>query len=542
MQAPGSRSATSPHAHTTPWSPRWLVSFFYVVAGCAAIPVIAGVLLAPPRTTYTWLHATAPGDVGVYYSYVQQVRDGGWLLHDQFTSEPGQLGTFNGLWWLVGTLARLLGLTAEVAYHVARIALLPLLVFAFARVAGLAAEQRAQRLTLVLLFAGGLGAYLAPWFASAVYQGGGAGYRWPIDLWGVHTFSFLSALHSPHSVASWALLVLAAWGGFLALERGERRPLVVAVVATLLLSNFHPYPVPVAVLLPAAYTLLRRLLLGAWPAAPWVSLVLAAAALPGGYYHVWLLAQDPVVAARASQNITLIPPLGFVLIGFGLLVPLAAIRLWQRRHAYAPVEVWAMSWLIVVAGLVCLPTTLQSRFLQGVLVPMVVLAVPVALTSYDNLVRRWPKLNTLPGATWLLLAALFFASPLYAVARDVALTQQPPPGWYLSADTVATFAWIAEHTPADAVVLAPPNLWLFVPRYAQRTTYVGHPHETLDYAIKAANTQAFYAGRLADPAVWLRSAGITHAVVLLEPGQTLPAALGTEVARQGVVVVVAVAK
>ncbi len=529
------RAVTSPDPHGS----RWRLIITLALLAAAVTPIVAGVLATPPATTYTWLHATAPGDVGVYYSYVQQVSDGAVLLRDQFTSEAGQVGTFNVVWWLVGAFARLLRLSSEAAFHLVRLALLPLLVWAFGRVASLASDTRSRKLTLLLMFAGGLGAYAAPWYAASTYQAGGAGYRWPIDLWGVHTFPFLSALHSPHSVASWALFALAAWGGFRAVEFGERRPLVVALLATLLLANFHPYVVPIVVLLPLAYALLRRRFLGSWPRAPWAGVGLALAALPGVAYHLWLLASDPVVAQRASQNITLIPPLWFVLLGFGPLLPLALLGLWQRRRSYQPVEVWALSWLVLVFALVSLPTTIQSRLLQGVLLPLVLLATPVVLASYDHLARRW--LGTTPAAAGLLLIPIFFTSPLYAIARDLAVVQAPPAGWYLPNDTVAALRWVAEHAPADAVVLAPSDLGLFVPRYARRITYVGHPHETLGYLQKAEATRAFYAGQLPNPQVWLASAGITHVVIQFEPGQPLPAWRGTEVARRGSWVVMVVA-
>lgn len=481
------------------------------VVALAALPTVAGVLATPPVHTYTWMHAVAPGDLGVYYSYVEQVRGGAVLLRDQFTSEPGQVGTFNLLWWLVGGLARLTRTSAEVAFHLARLALLPFLVWAFGRVASLAPEARSRWFVLLLMFAGGVGAYVAPWYAASTYQGGGAAYHWPIDLWGAHTFPFLSALHSPHSVASWALLALAAWGGYRAVEHGERRPLIVALLATLALGNFHPYQLPAIVLLPLAYALVRRVVLGSWPRAPWVGLMFAVAAFPGAAYHLWLLAHDPVVAARAAQNVTLIPPLWFVVLGFGFLLGFALARLLQRRLISA--EVWALTWLLVAVMLVSLPTSVQSRFLQGVVLPLALLAAPAVLAAYDWLTARVRGLAANPALAGLLLVSVFFASPLYAVARDLAIVQAPPPGWYLLADTVDAFRWIADHTSRQAVVLASPDLGLFVPRHARRTTYVGHPHETLGYQRKAAATLAFYAGTAADPSGWLRSERITHVVV-----------------------------
>lgn len=518
---------------------RFPIVLTLAVLALAIFPTLAGVLNTPPSTTYTWLHATAPGDLGVYYSYVEQVRGGAWLLRDQFTSEPGQVGTFNLLWWLVGTLARLLRTSAEVAFHLARLLLIPAMVWAFGRVASLAPEARSRRLSLVLMFAGGVGAYAVPWYAASTYQGGGAAYRWPIDLWGAHTFPFLSALHSPHSVASWALIAIAAWGGYRAVEHGERRPLLIGAVATLLLGNFHPYQLPTVVLLPLVYSLVRRVLLGAWPRAPWVGLTFAAAALPGVIYHLWLLAHDPVLAARAGQNITLVPSLWFVVLGFGFLLGFALARLLQRRLASA--EVWALTWLVVMVILVSAPTPVQSRFLQGAVLPLALLAAPAVLAGYDWLTARVRWLAASPVIAAMLLVPLFFISPLYAVARDVAVVQQPPPLWYLSNDTVAVLRWIAGHTPTDAVVLTSSDLGLLVPRYAQRTTYVGHPHETLSYDRKAEAARQFYAGQLSDPQAWLASAGITHVVAVLPSGQTLPAGVGAEVIRRGSVVVAAVA-
>src|SRR3989338_8052718 len=99
-----------------------LVLVMIVLAG---LPYLYAWLTAPANTVYDGLHALSPGDVPVYYSYINQVKQGQFFLKDLFTSEPQDLGTFNVWWAGVGLLAKFFNLSVIVAFQLARILLIP---------------------------------------------------------------------------------------------------------------------------------------------------------------------------------------------------------------------------------------------------------------------------------------------------------------------------------------------------------------------------------------------------------------------------------
>src|SRR3989338_2448635 len=83
-------------------------------------PFLYAVFSAPADAVYNGLHALSPGDIPVYYSYINQVANGDFFVKDLFTGEPQELGTFNVLWTGVGLLKRWTGLSVELVFQLSR--------------------------------------------------------------------------------------------------------------------------------------------------------------------------------------------------------------------------------------------------------------------------------------------------------------------------------------------------------------------------------------------------------------------------------------
>ncbi len=107
---------------------RWVAWLILIVLFLIGAPYLFGYLMAGPNLVYTGFHALTTGDLPVYYSYINQVKEGNFLLKDLFTSEPQSYGTFNLLWFLVGLMARAFNLGAPLAFHLARLILAPVLI------------------------------------------------------------------------------------------------------------------------------------------------------------------------------------------------------------------------------------------------------------------------------------------------------------------------------------------------------------------------------------------------------------------------------
>src|SRR3989339_80793 len=103
----------------------WLAIILVILTG---IPYLFAYLMTKDGMVYNGIHALSPGDVAVYYSYINQIKDGHYFFKDLFTSEPQSLATFNVWWFLVGWLARFFNLSVVFAFQLSRLLMIPVLV------------------------------------------------------------------------------------------------------------------------------------------------------------------------------------------------------------------------------------------------------------------------------------------------------------------------------------------------------------------------------------------------------------------------------
>jgi len=187
-------------------------------------------------------------DSDVYFQYINQIKEGGWLIYDYFTLEGPQIGVFNIVWFLVGKFAWLFHLSAGLAYHLIRILLIPVLVISLYAFIRLFTTDilKAKLTTIFSIFAGGLGTFFfyLGWadIANSVAQA-------PTDLWITEGYIFTSIFHSPNFILSWILLILTI-GELLFFARTKSyKHIIIAGLLSLIWFNFHPYYIPYMYLL-----------------------------------------------------------------------------------------------------------------------------------------------------------------------------------------------------------------------------------------------------------------------------------------------------
>ena len=89
-------------------------------------PYLYGYLNTPDNFVYRGIHSISPGDTYVYFSYINQIKSGEFLIENFYTSEPGQTKMLNFFWLKVGLLARIFNLSPNLAFQVFRIILIPI--------------------------------------------------------------------------------------------------------------------------------------------------------------------------------------------------------------------------------------------------------------------------------------------------------------------------------------------------------------------------------------------------------------------------------
>ncbi|GAB4476468.1 MAG: hypothetical protein Kow00124_18590 [Anaerolineae bacterium] len=438
------------------------------------------------------------------HSYVAKMRFGAWsgpLAGLVYTHEPHRAGLLFLFYQAPGRLAALItgqGPAVETAtlivfYHAVRVAAgLALLLMLYRFVADYLDPPGSRLLAWgIAVLGGGLGWAL---LALDMVRGGGAA-RLPVDLYIPEAFTLLSLYGIPHLLAARMLLLLGWWLLLRALDDGRWGRAAGAGLAWLGMTAIVPF-----------YGALLGVLIAAWLLALWIAGrrfpggALRMAALAGALpalaliYYAWLFTTDPVMAAWSAQNRLPSPPVIDYLLAFGPLIapglPAAAALLRQRL---TPRAALLITWPVTAAVLVYLPINVQRRLLEGVIVPLAILA---ALGAARLLERH--------RAVWTAALALLFAallpSALILLTGGVMAAATPAPPIFHPADELAALDYLRLNAPPGSLVLATHESGNILPAYAPVRVYVGHGPETANSAVKDAIALTFFHGGMDDAA------------------------------------------
>lgn len=484
-----------------------------ILMSMGLLSFIFGWVMTPPQHTYTGLHGNAPGDILVYYSYLEQVRQGAFAFRDLFTGEPQSANLILPVWLGVGLIGRLLHTPPPVTFHLVRVLSIPLLMAAIAAaVQCFLVDKRQQRLAFLLaVFAGGLGFLLGPieqhlWGRDVIEH------LWPMDLWVSEGFTYLGAAQSPHFIVGTTLLLFFLVEMVYTLERGVRWRTVLAGVGACILLATTPFLIVLLIPLSLAALILSRSTKVVFHTRLTRLFCLWVPTLPALVYVGLYQAFDVIARARATQNIIITTAWWVTLASYGLLVPLA---LWGVRQVWRD-RSWRtrllLTWFVVQPVLFFGPFFFQRRLVQGWQFPLGFLAaVGAEALLYRSRLAQWGRLKTSLVA---LALVLLLGSPVYQLANDLALMSDARgrelSALYLPRTLFDGYAWLKKQTGPDTLVLADPSYAPFITAFSGRRTYASHGVETLNYDRKRVLSREVFKNthtaedfqRLAQPERW----------------------------------------
>jgi hypothetical protein len=219
-------------------------------------------------------------------------------------------------------------------------------------------------------------------------------------------------------------------------------------------------------------------------------LVFSVTAVPIIGYLIWLMRANPHFQQWMSQNVTPSPPMWQWLVGYGLLVPLAAAGAWRAAQRRSEADRLLLVWLGIHLLAMLSPIDLQRRLSTGLHLPLALLAAigvwEVVLPHVRRTARRW--------ATFGLLV-LVFPSNLLVMLAGVGAVASGNPYLVISDDQREALKWLQYHAAPDSVVLTDIEFGTLVPGWGggARVVY-GHPFETLDAATLEPKVDAFFSG------------------------------------------------
>ena len=451
---------------------------------------------------------TNAGDVTVYLSLIEQARQGKIWLENLFTAEPSPNGMIYPLWLVLGAFAKIFHLSSEVAYHAARMVFVAAaLVAAYAVISIFTLEISVRRLALLFFcFAAGFGWAVTPAYPPAGYSNLSAiFFSISPDILLPELSGFMMLLHSPLLPAA---LAVELWILYLVITTSAHvvRRATVLFLVVILLGLFHPYDL-LTTFFVAALSTIFFWLVGVVQNRSVVpqQLLVKLVAVTGGVvvvagYYLWLYARDDFFRYWTQSNFTESPHPWQLLLGFGLLLPLAVFgvaRVVKKNTAGIYLAAWAVSSLLLAYA----PYGYQRRALH--LLPLL-----LALLAAEGITMLWRQRHQ----ALVIFIVMLLPLTCVAIVRSNMLLYQR--GVFSVNDSVVQAAeWLATR-PEVTVVLADWETANSLPAFSGRRVYFGHPHQTVAVDQKIAAYEALlHLETELDQRQWLEQHGISHILV-----------------------------
>jgi len=494
----------------------------------SCIPYALGYFLAPVVGGGSFFIGTPYNidDFCNYLSWLRQMADGHFYIHNLFTTDPQKDIEFNVFFWLLGRVMAVTHCSPQAALQGARVGgglALLWLVYRFYKFC--LPHNVPARLTALgfACLSSGLGwAEWAHWQDKNLPGG-------PVDSWQPEAYTFLSVYTSALMTVSQVLILGALYALLVAERTGKWRYAVLAGVCGGILGNMHSYDVlhlsAAWGLFLVVWTIVKR---GKGVARSWLRAALALAlTLPTTLYIFYMYRTEAVFQKRANvptlspgvlvhwhDHALRLPAPWHYFLGYGFVFALAVLAgvLLARRvmplseGASEPTPplsppsltgegagglgsssqplLFAACW--AVAGLVIayFPMAFQRKMLMGEHLPLCLLAGVGAAWLAAHYA---PRHQALALALMVLATApsnvLFLVRDCRHLAFDKSETHLFP---FLDEPLMGVYSWVRANTPPDAAVVGFPGLCTYLPGETGRSVWAGHWAETPHYGRKDA--------------------------------------------------------
>lgn len=474
-------------------SKRELRSIFLYSAVLALITSIP-YLLGYASETDSW-HFTGfvygVDDGNSYIAKMLRGSEGDWLFRTPYSSMPqrGVLAFFPYL--LLGKLAGGAAIHEQlvVLFHLFRVAMTPLAVYATYRLASIfLAERRWRCWATVLTTAGGSLGWVAVAFGKTSIHG-----SLPLDWYSPEWFGFLSFFGQPHLLLARSLLMLAL-SEYLLAEKDPRRAWMSGFFL-LALCLVHPLSVV------SGYAILVSHLIGiviaaclwsSWLVArTWIISALKAGlvAFPLTTYYIFSFAADPFLSKWTEQNVIRSPHPMHLLIAYGLLLLPAILGLRNLVRERSLNGLLLLTWLVALPFLAYAPHNLQRRLPEGIFAAW---AITAALGLSSHSVSKRAR----SYASGVLILALSLPTTLMILGGGTVYARQTGEPVFRPAEEVEVFDYLREEITSGSVVLSAYATGNAMPAWAPVKVVIGHGVESVFIAELEPQVRAFYAGEM----------------------------------------------
>jgi hypothetical protein len=493
--------------HISPSELRLAALIGVLAVAVAFLPYATGYLRSTPGWEFSGVVMNFE-DAHGYLAKMRQGAEGRLLYQIPFTSEDHDGAFVGGFFLALGWICAVTGLPVMWMWHLSRVLFGLLLLLSAYFFIAFFLEDRRQRLVAYLLvcFSAGFG-----WVVLLTGRFSILGFDL-IDFKMPEAHIFFTLLTFPHFAAGATLLLLIFMLCLLLRRTQQWRYAGLAGLAGLILAVVHPYN-----LLIVAGTLGIWLLVIIWAERRLPSRELAGAviiglmALPEFLYYEYVFATNPIFGAWAAQSGSPSPHPLHYLIGYGPFLFLALPAMVEQARKARADGLLPLLWVLVVAALLYAPLKQQRRMVEGVHVPLCILATAGLYSYYlprleqSKTVR---KLVTLRGQSFsprrfsnfvvFLVLVCTLPSNLYILGSLTLTVVGHPYPFFHEREENEAIDWLAEETAPSDTVLAAYGTGSYIPARIDHRVFLGYWAETARCEEKIEMVDRFFQGETAD--------------------------------------------
>lgn len=464
---------------------RWVISFSFVAILIIFLPLIL-VLVNGLLTGSDYmgsLHQFV--EASSYLSKIEQGARGEWLVSFMHTGERHNELLIFPVYALLGQITRFTFISPQVAFILAQV------ISGFVMFLGIYhlgatiwTRIRTRRTFFVLASVGsGLGWVVASVFPVNATPDLIQPYFYPY-------FGLINGVHLPLTIFALCVTLAIILSVF---QPGELSPPTVdnggGVLALMGIAMAFLQPV---VLIPLAVTFMisligRRLTIGRLKSGErlWFAWMLAPA-MPILAYYVLSFRLNPAFELWLAQRAMPAPDLMNLLVALGLPLILAVPAIVRSiRQFKFDADRFVLIWLIVMLISLYIPNPLNWDSTIGLMIPIAYFGARSLEDFWMGNVRRTVR-NRLYAAGIPIIVTSYLVVLFIVPIIPLQLRIADDAGMVLPSDYGRAFEWLRDYTRLNDVILASPQVSLWIPAEVGTRVFSGHPTETLNYRAKDA--------------------------------------------------------
>jgi hypothetical protein len=484
------RTGYTGHVSTSEW--RWVTVLSSLLVLGALLPFLWVALNTPASGNQQFMGALHDyPETAAYLSRMTQGSQGEWLGRYLHTPEPHNGVFIDGIYIVLGQFARLTRIPVIVLFHVARIGAA---FFMYAAIYYLGASiwmrVRSRKLFFVLaVFGSGFGWLLAPLLNNSAFP----------DLLYPELYPFYSTLvnvHLPLAIGCLAILISAI---IEVLRPGSlERPTVnnagaMIAIFSFLLTFLYPagsIPIGIAFVVVLLARMLQRKRVSY--SLRWM-LCLILPTLPLLAYYASVYVYNPVVRQLwLNFNRLSMPPLWIFLasLGLPLLIALPGLYRAVRRFEQDGNQVMLL-WLVATVLLIYFTPLIQLHFGLGLMLVIAYFGVRATEDFWFRYIARTWRYRALVALAPIigLSLLLVLVTPVYPL---MTFATHEGNGLLLERDYTVLFQWLRQRPTQNSVVLAAPEVGVWLPAWAGMPVVYGSEQQTLDPINKRMAVEGWY--------------------------------------------------